>query len=45
LNPVPLAQPRRNALELHKAIEEEIKELQEKEKAWDIPAFLRAKKA
>jgi cell division protein FtsZ len=38
-------QPRRNALELHKAIEEEIEELQEKEKAWDIPAFLRAKKA
>ena len=44
LNPVPLAQPRRNALELHKAIEEEIAELQEKEKAWDIPAFLRAKR-
>jgi len=45
LNPAPLVQPRRNALELHKAIEEEIEELQEKEKAWDIPAFLRAKKA
>lgn len=45
LSSVPLAQPRRNALELHKAIEEEIEELEEKEKAWDIPAFLRAKRA
>ncbi|TSC56006.1 MAG: hypothetical protein Greene071421_25 [Parcubacteria group bacterium Greene0714_21] len=43
--PVLQVQPRRNALELQKAIEEEIEELQEKEKAWDIPAFLRAKKA
>lgn len=43
--PVLQVQPRRNALELQKAMEEEIEELQEKEKAWDIPAFLRAKKA
>ena len=36
---------RRNALDVRKAIDEEIEELQEKEKEWDTPAFLRSKKA
>ena len=34
---------RRNALDLKKAVEEEIQELEKKEKAWDIPSFLRNK--
>jgi cell division protein FtsZ len=34
---------RRNALEVRKAVDEEIKELEQKEKEWDIPAFLRNK--
>ncbi len=36
---------RRNALDVKKAIDQEIEELQEKEKEWDIPAFLRSKKS
>lgn len=36
---------RRNALDLKKAVEEEIQELEKKEKAWDIPSFLRNKPA
>ena len=32
---------RRNALDLKKAVEETEKEMQEEEKKWDIPAFLR----
>jgi len=34
---------RRNALDVKKAVDEEIKELEEQEKKWDIPAFLRNK--
>ncbi|HEY4509880.1 MAG TPA: hypothetical protein VJC15_02740, partial [Candidatus Paceibacterota bacterium] len=34
---------RRNALEVKKAVDEELKELEQKEKQWDIPAFLRNK--
>ncbi len=34
---------RRNALEVKKAVDEELKELEEKGKEWDIPAFLRNK--
>lgn len=34
---------RRSGLELKKAVDEEIKELEEKEKQWDIPSFLRRK--
>lgn len=34
---------RRNALDLKKAVEEEIQELEKKERAWDIPSFLRNK--
>lgn len=36
---------RRNALDLKKAVEEEIQELEKKEKAWDTPSFLRNKPA
>ncbi len=36
---------RRNALDLKKAVEQEIQELEKKEKAWDIPSFLRNKPA
>ena len=36
---------RRNALEVKKVVEEEIKELEKREKEWDIPAFLRKKQA
>ena len=36
---------RRNAMDLKKAVEEEIQELEKKEKAWDIPSFLRNKPA
>jgi hypothetical protein len=36
---------RRNALDLKKAVEEEIQELEKKEKVWDIPSFLRNKPA
>jgi len=32
---------RRNALEVKKAVDEELRELEKKEKQWDIPAFLR----
>jgi len=32
---------RRNALDVRKAVDEEMQELQEKERKWDIPAFLR----
>jgi large subunit ribosomal protein L14e len=32
---------RRNALEVKKAVDEELKELEKKEKQWDVPAFLR----
>ncbi len=35
---------RRNAIEVKKAIDEEIEEFQQEEKKWDIPAFLRSKK-
>ena len=34
---------RRNALDLKKAVDEELKELEEREREWDIPAFLRNK--
>jgi cell division protein FtsZ len=34
---------RRNALDLKKAVEDEIQELEKKEKAWDTPSFLRNK--
>lgn len=34
---------RRNALEVRKAVDEEIKELEKKERAWDFPSFLRNK--
>ena len=34
---------RRNALEVQKAADEEIQELEERERKWDIPAFLRNK--
>ncbi len=34
---------RRSGLELKKAVDEEIKELEKKEKEWDIPSFLRRK--
>ena len=34
---------RRNGLEVKKAVDEEIRELEKKEKEWDIPAFLRKK--
>ncbi len=34
---------RRNALEVRKATDKEMKELQEKERKWDIPSFLRNK--
>lgn len=34
---------RRNALDVKKAVDEEIRELEEREKQWDIPAFLRNK--
>jgi len=34
---------RRNALEVKKAVDEELQELEKKERAWDIPAFLRNK--
>lgn len=40
----PQEKPRRNALDVKKAIEDEIEELQEKEQKWDTPAFLRYKK-
>ncbi|MDP2637195.1 MAG: cell division protein FtsZ [bacterium] len=33
--------PRRNALEVKEAIDQEIQDLQEQEKKWDTPAFLR----
>ncbi|OHA68254.1 MAG: hypothetical protein A3A27_00220 [Candidatus Wildermuthbacteria bacterium RIFCSPLOWO2_01_FULL_47_18] len=33
--------PRRNALEVKEAVDKEIQELQEEEKKWDTPAFLR----
>ncbi|MBI1984642.1 MAG: hypothetical protein HYS60_00840 [Candidatus Wildermuthbacteria bacterium] len=36
--------PRRNALDVKKAIDEEIEELQEEERKWDTPAFLRYKR-
>lgn len=36
---------RRNALDLKKAVEEEIQEIEKQEKAWDIPSFLRNKPA
>ncbi len=39
------SRPRRNALDLKKAVEDEIQELEKKEKAWDIPSFLRNKPA
>ncbi len=34
---------RRNALEVKKAVDEELQELEKKEKQWDVPAFLRNK--
>ena len=34
---------RRSALDLKKAVDEELKELEKKERDWDIPAFLRNK--
>ena len=34
---------RRNALDLRKEVEKVEEEMQEKEKKWDIPAFLRRK--
>ena len=34
---------RRNAVDLKKAVDEELKELEKKERDWDIPAFLRNK--
>jgi len=34
---------RRNAMDVKKAVDQEMQELQEKEKRWDIPAFLRNK--
>lgn len=36
---------RRNALDLKKAVDAEIQELEKKEKAWDTPSFLRNKPA
>ncbi|MEK7542533.1 MAG: hypothetical protein AAB524_02430 [Patescibacteria group bacterium] len=41
--PVQKGRVRRNALEVKKAVDEEVKELEQKEKQWDIPAFLRNK--
>jgi len=38
---VPQEKPRRNALEVKEAIDQEIQDLQEQEKKWDTPAFLR----
>jgi cell division GTPase FtsZ len=40
---VPKTRVRRNALDVKKAVDEELKELEQKEKQWDIPAFLRNK--
>lgn len=37
----PVEKPRRNALEVKEAVDKEIQELQEQEKKWDTPAFLR----
>jgi len=34
---------RRNAMEVKKAVDEEMKELEEKERQWDIPSFMRNK--
>lgn len=45
VQPVKTEEVRRNALDLKKAVEEEIQELEKKEKAWDIPSFLRNKPA
>ena len=39
-SPLP-EKPRRNALEVKEAIDQEIQELQEEEKKWDTPTFLR----
>ena len=41
--PAQKSKVRRNALELKKAGDEELKELEEREREWDIPAFLRNK--
>src|SRR3989344_499947 len=41
--PVRSSRVRRNALEVKKAVDQEIRELEQKEKQWDIPAFLRNK--
>ena len=42
-NPPQNSRVRRNALEVKKAQDVELKELEQKEKQWDIPAFLRNK--
>mgnify|MGYP000448123857 CR=1 FL=1 len=34
---------RRNALDLQKAVDQEVQDLEEKEREWDLPAFLRRK--
>ncbi len=39
----PKGRVRRNALDVKKAVDAELKELEQKEKQWDIPAFLRNK--
>lgn len=40
---IPSSRVRRNALEVKKAVDEELQELEKKEKQWDVPAFLRNK--
>lgn len=41
--PVQKSRVRRNGLDVKKAVDEELKELEQKEKQWDVPAFLRNK--
>ena len=41
--PAEVKRVRRNALDVKKAADEELKELEKKEHEWDIPAFLRNK--